>query len=453
MIFKRFCLIGLICILPFRSEVYATDPMIDSLLNEVHQQVGITPLPRCDDATFLRRLSLDLIGRVPSVTELKAFLDDPDRIGAIDQYLARNEHSQFWSQLWTTMLVGRSPRRGVEREVLRQWLASSLADQVPLNQVAFDLIAAQGVTSLNGPANFVLASRDDPVMRLSRTFLSVQLDCAQCHDHPHDRWTNSDYNGMKRFFEPLVFREVAGGVLIEDRGINEPAEKPVFLTGRRPYTAAWRRELAWMVVRSKPFSRAMVNRTWYWLMGRGLVNPVDGWSRENPGKVPDLLEALATDLRDNDYPLRVLIRKICSSQAYQRQSVAGGEVVGKKLEAFFAARTIRQQLPEQWLTSVAQVLDRPLPSQAQVAEQAVRLMGRTQASQTDNDPYDWSATTQSLINQLAGEVPPPLRGLRQIYLATLARGPTDEEIAMAKSHSSQEILFSLVHCNEFVAND
>jgi hypothetical protein len=188
-------------------------------------------------------------------------------------------------------------------------------------------------------------------------------------------------------------------------------------------------------------------------MGRGLVNPVDGWSRENPGKVPDLLEALATDLRDNDYPLRVLIRKICSSQAYQRQSVAGGEVVGKKLEAFFAARTIRQQLPEQWLTSVAQVLDRPLPSQAQVAEQAVRLMGRTQASQTDNDPYDWSATTQSLINQLAGEVPPPLRGLRQIYLATLARGPTDEEIAMAKSHSSQEILFALVHCNEFVAND
>jgi hypothetical protein len=217
-------------------------------------------------------------------------------------------------------------------------------------------------------------------------------------------------------------------VLIKDRDIDERAEKPVFLTGRKPYTVAWRRELAWMVVRSKPFSRAMVNRTWYWLMGRGLVNPVDGWSRGNREKVPDLLDALAADLRENDYPLRVRIRKICSSQAYQRQSVAGGEVAtsevaGEKFEAFFVARTIRQQLPERWLTSVTRVLDRPLPYQARVAEQAVRLTGRTQASQTDNYPYDWSATTQSLINQLAGEIPPPLRGLREIYLAMLARGP------------------------------
>lgn len=458
MIFNgRSLLVGLLTMLfaglVVASATFAGDDTIDSMLRETHRQAGVTSTPICDDATFIRRVSLDLIGRVPTVNELKRFLDQPDRTAAVDRLLASDEHSRFWSHLWTTMLVGRSQRRGIESEVLRRWMEQQLIDRVSVDQIAFDLIAAQGVTSLDGPVNYVVASRDDPVMRLSRTFLSVQLDCAQCHDHPYDRWTNDDYVAMKRFFEPVEFREVSGGVAVSDRGVNRTNEKPVFLTGRQPHTAAWRRELAWMVVQSKPFSRAMVNRTWFWMMGRGMVDPVDGLSRENPPSTPELLETLASDFRNDGYQLRPLIRRICLSDAYQRQPTTSDSTEAETMQMLFAARTVRPQLPEQWLRSVAQVLDRPLPSPVELSEQTRRLLGLSPASQPVGDPFQWSSNTQTLIRQLSGEVPPPLRELNEVYLATLGRLPTSPERALAAEHPSQATLFALVHCNEFVMND
>ena len=227
---------------------------IDRILSERHREERIAPTAPCDDATFLRRLSLDLLGRVPTTNELKAFLVDNDRPAAIDRLLASPEHAQFWSELWTTMLVGRGQRRGVEREILRRWLEEALRLDEPLNQTAFQLISAEGVTSLDGPVNYVVASREDPVMRLSRTFLSVQLDCARCHDHPFDRWKNDDYVAMQRFYRPVQYRQVSGGIAVSDN-VADDSNRPIFLTGREPQTSAWRRELALMVVQSKPFSR------------------------------------------------------------------------------------------------------------------------------------------------------------------------------------------------------
>lgn len=429
------------------------DESIDSMLADVHQRAGVQPTPVCDDATFLRRVSLDLIGRVPTTDELREFLKHPDRTAAVDRLLASEIHPQFWSQLWTTMLVGRSQRREVEPEVLRQWMEQRLADEIPLDQIAFDLISAQGVTSLDGPVNYVVANGEDPVMRLSRTFLSVQLDCAQCHDHPYDRWTNDDYVAMKRFFDPVEFREVSGGIAVSDRGAGRSEEKPMFLTGRIPHTAAWRRELAWMVVQCKPFSRAMVNRTWYWLMGRGMIDPVDGLSRDNPGRTPELMEQLSTDFRDNGFRLRALIRRICLTEAYQRQPIRIDLTDSELMESLFASRTIRPMLPEQWIASVSQVLDRPLPSPGELSLQTRRMLGLTPASTPTGDPFDWTSNTQTLIRQLSGDVPPPLRELDEVYLATLGRQPNETERALAAEHRSNEILFALVHCNEFVMND
>lgn len=445
--------LALVVVLLAFVKASVADNKIDLLLAETHSQAGIEATGICDDATFYRRLSLDLIGRVPTTTELDQFLAKPNRTAAVDRLLGSEEHPRFWSHLWTSMLVGRGQQRGVENEVLRRWLEDGLSNNIAVSQLAFQLITAQGVSSLDGPVNFAVASRQDPVMRLSRTFLSVQLDCAQCHDHPHDRWTNDDYLAMQRFYQPVQFREVSGGVAVTDSGPNQNAEKPAFLTGRQPHTSAWRRELGLMVVQSKPFSRAMVNRTWHWLMGRGIVDPVDGLSRDNPASAPTLLEELAADFRGNEFQLRPLIRRICLADAYQRQPAAGNSTDSKQLLQLFAARNVRAMIPEQWVASMAVVLDRPIAPPAELARHSRQVLGLTQQDSPATDPFDWTATTQSLIRQLSGEVPAPLHNLDSMFLATFARQPTPSERKLVEGQSSQDTLFALVHSNEFMMND
>lgn len=454
MIFRNSLRVAAACFCLFEWTIaVAGDNRIDTLLAEAQSQAGVGATEICDDATFFRRLSLDLIGRVPTTTELEHFLAEPDRSATIDRLIASQEHPRFWSHLWTSMLIGRGQQRGVEREVLRRWLEERLSDRTTLNQLAFGLITAQGVTSLDAPVNYVVASRGDPVMRLSRTFLAVQLDCAQCHDHPHDRWTNDDYLAMQRFFQTTQFREVSGGVAVTDAGANPNAERPVFLTGRKPHTSAWRRELGLMVVQSKPFSRSMVNRTWHWLIGRGIIDPVDGLSRDNPASVPALLEELAADLRANNFQLAPIIRQICLSDAYQRKPATGNSTDCEQQLRLFAARSVRPLLPEQWIASVAVVLDRAVPQPAALAEQSRQLLGLARQATPASDPFQWTATTQTLIRQLSGEMPAPLRDVDSMFLATVARAPTPAERTLVDGHSSQDTIFALVHGNEFMMND
>lgn len=435
------------------AECEGEDTQIDELLSRSHERAAISATDRCDDATYIRRLSLDLIGRVPTTGELEQFLSQPNRADAVDRLLDSNEHPRFWSHLWTTMLVGRGDGRGVESEVLRRWVEQRLSDGTAISQLAFQLLTAQGVSSLDGPVSFVVASRQDPVMRLSRTFLSVQLDCAQCHDHPHERWTNEDYRAMQRFYQPTQYREVSGGVAVTDSGPDPRTEKPVFLTGRQPQTSAWRRELGLMVVQSKPFSRAMVNRTWHWLMGRGIVDPVDGLSRDNPAAVPELLDQLASEFRASRFQLRPLIRKICTSEAYQRNPAVGRSADAQQQLRLFAARNVRAMLPEQWIASTAIVLDRPLPEPADLALRARQILGLSRQDAPATDPFEWTATTQTLIRQLSGDLPAPIRDLDAMFLATVARRPSSEERRLVQSENNQDTLFALVHSNEFIMND
>jgi hypothetical protein len=208
-----------------------------------------------------------------------------------------------------------------------------------------------------------------------------------------------------------------------------------------------------MVVQSKPFSRAMVNRTWHWLMGRGIIDPVDGLSRDNPASVPELLEELAGDFRVSQFQLRPLVRRICLSDAYQRQPPAGDASECEQQLRLFAARTVRPQLPEQWIASVSVVLDRPIVGPAELAEQSRQLLGLARQATPASDPFEWAATTQTLIRQLSDQLPVPLRDLDSMFLTTVARLPTSEERSLAEHHPSQDVIFALVHGNEFMMND
>lgn len=449
---SRFGLATCLVFVSTAAAATSASDSIDSILQRVYDAQQITPSKVCDDATFYRRLSLDLIGRVPTESELRSFLASPNRVAAIEGRLASDEHKRFWSQLWTTMLIGRNARKGIEPELLRLWIEEAFQDDLSLDTIAFELIAAGGVTSLFGPANYPAANRDDPVMSLTRTFLSVQLDCAQCHDHPYDRWTNSDYSSLKQFYRPTRYREVSGGISVSDDAPPQNGPSPVFLTGSKPHTLAWRRELALMVVRSKPFSRSMVNRTWYWLTARGIVDPVDGLSRDNPASVPELLETLATTLSESEFSQQDLIRRICLSKAYQREPAPGDTHENARRREVFAARTIRPLLPEQWIVSAEVVLNRPIPEPSQIAARARSLLGRGSQSLTC-DPYHWSATSQTLVRQLSLETPAPIRDLDSLFMTTLAREPDETERNMLADYSSRETLFALLHSSEFAMND
>ncbi|WP_182871371.1 DUF1549 domain-containing protein [Rhodopirellula sp. JC639] len=440
------------------STADATDAPIDQILAAVHLDAGITPTERCDDPTFLRRISLDLLGRVPTVDELDRFEAEKDLAGTLDDMLRSEEFSRYWSQLWTTILVGRGESRQVDREALRRWLQTQFEQQSPLDQIAFDLISAEGVTTLDGDVNFLVANREDPVTPVSRIFLGVQLDCARCHDHPLDRWTQADYTAMRRFFQTISLREVSGGVQLVDSGArvdlagrnNTADTTPRFLTGSRPRTAAWRRELALMTVRSKPFARAMGNRVWQLLIGRGIVDPVDGLSQAHPPSVPALHQALADQLRGNGFDLRGLIRTIVTSDAYARISPHVDAADRTEAIELFAGRAPRPLLPEQLIASYATVMKRDLPPPDRLNTLAVEFIGQSAAETGAIDPLALQRTSQGLLQELAAETSPPSGDLDAIFRASLSRSPDDWERQRLDGVPGTDLLYVLLHGNEFV---
>ncbi|MEL6106582.1 MAG: DUF1549 domain-containing protein [Planctomycetota bacterium] len=431
-------------------QLPAEDAAIDQILARAQADAGVTAASSCNETTFIRRATLDLLGRIPTQEELQHFAKSPDRGELVDSLLASDEFPRYWSQLWATILVGRTVEVA-DREGLRQWLESAFAQERPLDQMAFDLISAKGVSSLNGPANFLIGNNDDPVAPISRIFLGVQLDCAQCHDHPFDRWTQEDHASMQRFFEPVEFREVSGGVEIVDHGGEaSEEERPRFLTGAKPRTSAWRREMALMTVRSKPFARAMGNRVWQLLFGRGLVDPVDGLSQDQPASVPELHQALADQLRSQGFDLRGLIATICKSEAYGRSAAGEDQRASSAVYATFAARQWRPLLPEQLIASYATALGRKPLRPAALNEGSVRFLGRATAGTGATDPLHIERTSQGLLQELAADSEVPLMNLDSLFLATLSRRPDGWERQRLASVPPSDVLYALLHCNEFV---
>lgn len=409
----------------------------------------------CDDAMFLRRVSLDLIGRIPTLAEQSAFEINGDRTGLVNQLLKSNEHAVYWSQLWTTLLLGSGEQQYADREAIRAWIEGAIGQNVAVDKIVFQLISATGTSALDGPVNYILANRDDQVLRLGRAFLGVQLDCAKCHDHPTDRWTNDDYLALERFFKPLRFREVSGGIVVSDDAIGRNTDpKPRFLTGREPLTDAWRRELALMVTQSKPFSRSIAHRIWHWTMGSGstqsgLSGPVDSIQRTESERF-QLLDRLAGELREHGFDAKHLIRTICLSNAYQAEAI-DNESRHTVLSMESPPRGVRPLLPEQWIASVGIVVGADPLQPSELVQRTQALIGRQQSS-LGSDPYDWEATSQSTLRELSVPLEPRVSDLRELFQSVLGRQPSAEELALVESYSNADALFALIHGNEFLTN-
>ena len=304
---------------------------IDGHINATLLALRLAPAPQANDARFIRRLSLDLTGRLPLPSDVERFVQDANsakRAQLVDRFLASDLFVQYWTHRLATFLRLRKPGTdGVAAVAFYDWLRLQVAADVGWNRMAASLVMSEGDTHQPGAATvhrFFATARDEAEY-MSEVLMGVRLRCANCHNHPLDQWTQDDYHGLAAIFARLergqhVRFSGRGNVIHPRTGTAATARIPGvrFIDAgedeRQPF-------VDWLEQPDNPyFATAMVNRVWESLMGRGLVSPVDDLRSTNPPSHPDLLRRLSQFFVENDFQFRPLIRLICNSAAYARDS-------------------------------------------------------------------------------------------------------------------------------------
>lgn len=313
---------------------------IDKFIAAKLQRVKILPSELTTDAEFLRRVSYDLIGLPPTVEQVRAFVAEKTenrlkRTRKIDELMARPEFVDHWSLKWGDLLQVNRARLGDKGMwAFRDWIRDSVASNKRYDRMVRELITARGSTFQNPPANFFRFTRDAKVAMETTTqlFLGVRMVCAQCHDHPFEKWTQNQYFQLTAFFGAVGIKDGmdSNEEIVYDKReeaeIHHPKDNRVvpakFLFGGeniKPQEAHLREALAdWLTAPSNDlFGKSMANRMWSYFFGRGIIDPVDDIRASNPPVNPQLLDALTKDFVDHGFDLRRLIRTIVSSRTYQ----------------------------------------------------------------------------------------------------------------------------------------
>ncbi len=318
----------------------ASGNAIDDLVGAKLRRMRIVPSDLCSDEEFLRRATLDLTGLLPGIEEHDRFLADqsPDkRARLVDELIGRKEFSEIWVMKWAERLAIRSNLEVSPKAALlyATWLQSRLASGAPIDAVVRELLASEGGTFDTPATNFYQLERDTLKLseNVAQAFLGTRLQCAQCHNHPFDRWTMDDYYGLAAFFAQVARKpgEDPRETIVFDGGggeINHPVGgrvvQPTFLGGTVPGLAGRDRRAVlaeWLTSPdNRMFARNVANFVWANFFHRGIVEPVDDVRASNPPSNEALLDALATKLVEYRYDLRPLVRDICTSRTYQRSS-------------------------------------------------------------------------------------------------------------------------------------
>ncbi len=376
------------------AETYTALPKnnpIDELAYARFQELGIRPSDPCTDGEFIRRATLDVLGRMPSAEETRAFLADASadkRKRLIDRLLspeARFDYGDFWATKWSDLLRPNTQRVGVKPVYLfDQWIRENFRSNTPWNQLITELLTASGSSHEYGPVAILRDKREPAEMAefVSQLFLGVRLNCAQCHHHPSEKWSQDDYYSMAAFFGSMqrkgqgISAPISGEPeywWFEPGGkVTHPVTEAV-MTPKAPDTPAFtdldskidprRVFVDWLTKEENPFfAKALVNRIWAELFGVGIVDPVDDFRDSNPPSNGPLLDWLAQDFVKNGFDQKKTIRTILESRLYQESSVANETNVG---DGRNFSRRYRSRLP-------AEVL---LDAISQITGQAERLSG------------------------------------------------------------------------------
>jgi len=474
---------------------------IDEQLAALWAAQKIHPVGPASDAEFMRRVYLDLTGRVPTVGEARDFLADqtPDRREQlVDRLLAHHDHATHLAAVWRRILLPDEvdlSRLGGSAE-FDDWLAERFAENVPYDQMVRELLLAEGRVAESGPLLFYAAVRLNPeelAARTSRAFLGVRMECAQCHDHPFDEVSQQDFWSFAAFFARIsrprgkmemtspvlqVKDNAFGDVMIPDSDEVVPPRIPGTVMDLADESkGASRREqlVTWLTDRhNQHFSRATVNRVWAHLFGRGLVEPVDDMRPANPAIAPEVLETLAGDFAASGYDLRRLLRELVLTDAYQLSSGAADSDPSRTLA--FAQMNMKSFTAEQLYDCITiatgkSSLAAPSMPEAEGVPGLVRSADmnrqqfieqfRTMPGQvTDYQAGIPQALTlmhgglihnatdvaaSGLLKSLAAPFFSDDQRLDTLYLATLSRYPADEEraaivaqIAEAKSPAEKQ---------------
>jgi hypothetical protein len=316
---------------------------VDTHVNNKLKKIKTLPAELCTDAEFLRRVSLDLTGLPPTLEQVKAFLADPrdpqaKRNAKIDELLETSEYIDHWTLKWSDLLLAN--RKFVTEKGVwgyRNWIRSAIASNRPYDKFVAELITANGSTFQYPAANYYRVSREPPAVmeNLTQVFLGTRFSCNKCHDHPFERWTQGQYYQLSAYFaavgrkpgtipeEEIVYPLRSAQPVVNPRSnVAVPAKFPFDHAGSAAVdvNGDLREQLAqWLTSKDNPyFATALVNRYWSYLMGRGIIDPVDDIRSSNPPSNADLLKALTDDFVAHNMDMQHLLRTIARSHSYQR---------------------------------------------------------------------------------------------------------------------------------------
>jgi hypothetical protein len=489
------------------SKVVAT---IDREIDEKIAKEKVISNDKSGDAEFLRRVYLDLTGVIPSPSKAREFLDSQatdKRAKLIEELLASPNFGKHQADVWMSVLVSRtSDQRRISYEPLRDWLADQFNANRSWSQITSDLITSEGTQEKNPATTFYLSNNtvDKMTDTVSKVFLGVSIQCAQCHDHKFEDWKQTEYWSLSQFFMKVQVNGTGPGARFEDAGVEEvknPNRKKTplpedakevparFLRDASavnlPTSGSVRPTLAkWVISPTNPyFSKAFVNRVWSDMFGTGIVDPVDDMGPNAQPSHPKLLNDLAAHLAADQFNVKNLFRAICLSNAYQRSSKDNDDQTDDNPQ-FFSRMATKVLTPEQLFDSTASILNIDAETMLEKMKKANPQLAKLPLANPRNRFVDFFLAGQEMANTKEYDVgiPQALKlmngrifgnpqsvkrimgnrkgtaAIEELYLATLSRKPTKEEIdrcekfindSKSKDTSYVDILWALINCSEF----
>ncbi len=465
---------------------------IDELVFQQLKRLGLPPSPACDDATFLRRVTIDIAGRLPTRAEVEQFLSDKDANKdkrLVDRLLDSGDYADYFANKWSAILRNRRSSSADDPKptaAFHDWIRNSLHQNLPYDQFARAILTATGEEVKNPPVVWYREVKDPSAQTedAAQLFLGQRIGCARCHHHPFEKWSQQDYYGLAAFFSRLDVKDPPAPK--PKKGARPEPKLPLLVshkpgdpelmnprTGRLvPPTALGgkvvevaaeadpREKLAdWLAEKDNPFfARALVNRYWKHFFGRGLVEPEDDLRATNPPTNPELLDALAKHFVESKYDVKALIRTLCTSQTYRLSAVPNTHNADDRQNF---SRFLPKRLPAEVLLDAIDEVTQAKTEFKGVAKgtRAVQLpdnlvdsyflsvFGRpdaTSACECERSSDGTLAQCLHMLNslellgkigggrakQLATDKRPHAERLRDLYLVALGREPTKEETAV-----------------------
>jgi hypothetical protein len=496
--------------LAFRFPEVPEKNYIDALVDAKLKKLRIVPSGICSDEAFLRRAYIDIIGVLPTVEEYHRFMESKSadrRERLVDELLSRKEFVELWVLKWAELLQIRSSLQVSYKAALLyyDWLQDKIAKNVPMDQMVQELLAARGGTFKNPATNYYQNETDTLKVaeNVAQVFMGMRIQCAQCHNHPFDRWTQDDYYSFAAFFaqigrkptddprETIVFNSGGGEVA---HPVGGRVMKPKFLGGAVPEVSGKdRREVLarWLASPDNPyFATNLANIVWGHFMGVGIIHEVDDVRVSNPASNPELLQELGKRFTDYHYDFKKLVRDICTSRTYQQATQTNA--TNQNDTRNFAHAAVRRIKAETFLDCITEVTETknkfpglPLGARAvQIADAGtttyfLSTFGRASretvcSCEVKLEPtlsqslhlLNGDTTTQkiqagNLVGRRLAEKKTPEQIMEELYIRCLCRRPVPGELAKLdaalaaepnKKKALEDVFWALLNSREFMFN-